>query len=445
MRLESALQTVIYRQKVLRTRLLLDESDHVLRQEVQEFSPFEITLTTIVGRQDLEEILLQEQTDGALFDLSKGRVFRCHAIRRKSTKDEDVLEPDDVLIFNFHHAAFDGSSIDIFLRDLRHAYSTNNELKPSALDYIDYSVHEKEMNMDEARAFWKHHLDGFENKILQLPYDRVPLDNNTRSGRGSTISFDLSQDVVDRIVAYMQTNETTLFQLGLAAFHIFLFKLTLETDLCVININANRHRSEVQDIIGFFSNTLPQRVIIDPHATFVQVLHLVKELCFEALAHAYLPYQDMGSLPGIQTLFLAEPVLQEVEVESVLLLPQSSKVGLKVAKFDLTCSLHHNDRTNSITVSFNASCDVFDDATVSNMARRFECLLIQLFISASSIVCTLSLQLPHEVELLRDMDTHTILEPAIHLLPIHYEFACRVNDHPQKIGAVLDDQSLIEV
>jgi amino acid adenylation domain-containing protein len=240
----------------------------------------------------------------------------------------------------------------------------------------------------------------------------------------------------------MQTDETTLFQLGLAAFHIFLFKLTLETDLCVININANRHRSEVQDIIGFFSNTLPQRVIIDPHATVSQLLHRVKELCLETLAHAYLPYQDMGSLPGIQTLFLAEPVLEEVEVESALLVHQSSTVGLRVAKFDLTCSLQHNPRTHSITVSLNASCDFFDDATVSNMARRFERLLIQLFTSASSIVCTLSLRLPHEIELLRDMDTHSTLQHATHLLPIHYEFACRVNDHPQKIGAILDDQSL---
>jgi non-ribosomal peptide synthetase component F len=405
-------------------------------------------MTTLISGEDLEAILFDEQTNGALFDLSKGRVFRCHAIRRKSTKAEDVLEPDDVLIFNFHHAAFDGSSIDIFLRDLRHAYSTNNELKPSALDYIDYSVHEKEMNMDEARAFWKHHLDGFENKILPLPYDRTPFDNNSRSGRGATISFDLSQDITDRIVAYMQTTETTLFQLGLAAFYVFLFKLVQEKHLCVLTVSANRPRVELENIVGFFVNTVPHCLSVDPHSTFSNLVKCVKELALIIVPHTHLPYQDMISstvTTTLQTAFVVETVYQHVmKLDSNTSLRPLLGNGIdpqSVAKFDFSCFLLRDVTRDTISICLNASSDLFDARTVSQMTRRFECLLDQLF-SLPSSICELSLLLYDEVDLLRQLNTGDELLQSMHLLPIHRQFVLRVQEHPQKVALILDYQSL---
>ena len=108
------------------------------------------------------------------------------------------------------------------------------------------------MKMDEAKVFWKEHFDGFVNRPLSLPYDVSPLEKLVRSGRGSTISLDLSSNVVDGIFTSMCANERTLFQLGLSTFYAFLFKLTEEMDLCVLTVSANRGRSELEDLIGFF-------------------------------------------------------------------------------------------------------------------------------------------------------------------------------------------------
>jgi non-ribosomal peptide synthetase component F len=392
--------------------------------------------------------MVDVQTNGALFDLSKGRVFRCHAIRRKSTQDEDVLIPDDVLIFNFHHAAFDGSSINIFLRDLDHAYSTNNELKPCALDYIDYSVHEKEINMDEARAFWKHHLNDFGNKMLQLPYDRAPLDNNSRSGRGLTINFDLSQDVVNQMRSHMATHDTTLFQLGLATFYAFLFKLIQDKDLCVLTINANRPRAELEDVVGFFVNTVPHPFSVDAQSNLLHLVQCVRKLTLAILPHTQLAYQDIisDSVANVwQTLF-------DVETVEELVVTLDSDTNLchvdtntndfqTVAKFDLSCTLHNDIASGTISFSLNASSDLFDTTTIARMARRFECLLTQLFTSSSSI-SHLSLILSDEIELLQQLNTGDELLQSMHPVPIHHQFVLRTQEHPQKVALILDYQSL---
>ncbi|CAF3436816.1 unnamed protein product, partial [Rotaria sp. Silwood2] len=187
----------------------------------------------------IEKILYDEETNPNLFDLNEGKVFRCHILRRSTSTDEDVLLISDIIIFSFHHIAFDGASIDIFFEDLQKAYSTDKSLPCPLFDYIDYSIHEKDMKMDEAKDFWKEHLNGFSNTYLSLPYDRLLDNSNIRTGHGSTVNFELSMDLVDQMLDYMAECETTLFQVGLAAFYTFLFKFTQQTDLCVLTVSAN--------------------------------------------------------------------------------------------------------------------------------------------------------------------------------------------------------------
>ncbi|CAF1470753.1 unnamed protein product, partial [Adineta ricciae] len=441
-KLKGALCAVMDKHKALRTRLVFDETKSKLDQQIVDQVALEMVITSVDNGKALEKILYDEETNPALFSVSEGRMFRCHVIRRSVTIDEDLLNPSDIIIFNFHHAAFDGTSIDIFFHDLKEAYFTGNSLSPNLFNYVDYSIHEKEMNMDEARSYWKHRLNEFANTLLSLPYDRFPKDKDTRSGRGLTVSLELSREVIDGMRICMSKQDMTLFQVGLAAFYIFLFKLTQETDLCVLTISANRFRAELNDIIGFFSNTLPQRIIIDPNVTVVVFFDYIKQMCLESMRHAHFPYQEMDELPGIQTLFLAEPIHQPSDSPDFRLIPLAATQDDYVAKFDLTCSLDYNSRAHTVKLSLNASLDLFDVETVSTMIHRFECLLSQIFTSISSPICELSLLLPHEVELLRMVNTDNKFQYQTYSLCIHEQFASRVDEHPQKLAVVLDDQSL---
>jgi non-ribosomal peptide synthetase component F len=293
-------------------------------------------------------------------------------------------------------------------------------------------------------------LDDFADAHLQLPYDHRPGDSSTRSGRGSSATFKLSPHVVDRMLNHLIECEMTLFQLGLAALYAFLFKLTQQTDLCILTVSANRNRTEIENIIGFFVNTIPHRLAIDPHRSFEYLVGRVKALVLATLPHAHLPYQDIVSgvtSAASQILFVVETYHgNEVAPESDIILrplvatttdPQS------VAKFDLTCSLHYDVPKRSVQVSLDASSDLFQSETVALMAHRFHSLLSQvLFSHRSAQICELSLMLPHEIQLLQYLNNSEQLLLPLNIRPIHQQFADQTIEHPQKLAVVLDDQSL---
>ena len=98
--------------------------------------------------------------------MSKGRVIHCHILRHYrpdndlSFENDDLLTKDDLILFNIHHSVFDGASTSIFLRDLSLAYETNCSLpmNDNTLQYIDYTVHERLMDMTSSREFWHSQL-----------------------------------------------------------------------------------------------------------------------------------------------------------------------------------------------------------------------------------------------------------------------------------------------
>ena len=69
--------------------------------------------------------MYDEQTNSQHFDLVQGLVFRCHLVYYKQISSDHLLSDKDLLIFNFHHALFDVSSMDVFLHDLNQIYTTN--------------------------------------------------------------------------------------------------------------------------------------------------------------------------------------------------------------------------------------------------------------------------------------------------------------------------------
>ncbi|CAF3894979.1 unnamed protein product, partial [Rotaria sp. Silwood1] len=450
-RLEQALMTIIHKHKILRTRLLFDENLGELQQEIlDEISPI-IIVTEVDNEKDVEKILYDEETNPNLFNLNEGKVFRCHVLRRSTSMDQNLLLISDIIIFNFHHIAFDGASIDIFFEDLQIAYSTDKSLPYCLFDYIDYSIHEKDMKIDDTKEFWKQHLNGFSNSYLSLPYDRCPIENNTRSGQGTTIILKLSLDLVNHILTFLKNHDITLHQMGLTVFYIFLFKLTQETDLAILTVTANRYRAELENLIGVFVNTLPHRIIIKPQMNFISFLEEVKNLVFATLPYAYIPFQYIVSnktISNLQTLFDVDIQQDnEVTLDSNIYLRSfmiHSTDPNNVAKFDLTCTLHYNVKIQSMFIALNGSTDLFEISTIELMAHRFEYLLNQIFITPMlKSICEYSLVLPHELQLLDKFNNgDPLFEQNNLILPIHQQFAYQAKEHPQKLAIILDEQSL---
>ncbi|CAF4272018.1 unnamed protein product, partial [Adineta steineri] len=270
--LHRALQFILTKHQSLRTSIIFDNETNKLIQRIIDINDrtrklFTFIESTFETDEQLHTIMYDEKYNSQLFHRDQGLVFRCHILYYKQISSNNLLCDKDRIIFNFHHVLFDFPSTKIFLHDLNQAYITNQ--LPinynTDLHYLDYALIEQQMSMTGASMFWLDTLlDCNLDRSLSLPYDRYRLLSEHRSGRGTPISFDFGQDLSYDFLNYALTNNIKLQHLALAAYYMFLFKLTNgERDICIGMNTHTRYKDELKSIIGLYENLIPLRCQLD--------------------------------------------------------------------------------------------------------------------------------------------------------------------------------------
>ncbi|CAF3924800.1 unnamed protein product, partial [Adineta steineri] len=412
-RLHHAFRSVITKHNILRTALYLDSNSNIIQccldaKIVLNDEIISNGLTIVNLRNDdhrhMNEIIKEILNESDLFDLSKGRTIRFHILRHYhqsqdsiSCENDDLLTENDHILISIHHAMFDGASTSVFLHDLSLAYQSDDSLSmdENILNYTDYSVFERIMDMSLSRGFWHSQLERYNIECsLSLPVDRQrSTTNQQRSGLASTAEIIFDNEVCTSFLNYASSHHLTLFQLGLSIFYVFLFKLSHgETDLCISSINVNRYRSELVNMIGMFVSTLPYRVELDPHWSFDEVVRYVQEKCLSILEHSHYPLQHIlgdfhltqSNVSILEIMFDFITISNEVNdlcLNGVNLEQVSLSDSYEMAKFDFSLNFIYNSSSddNQLSCSFVCSSDIFDGTTVAIIGRRLEYLCGQIF------------------------------------------------------------------
>src|SRR5207245_369991 len=136
--------------------------------------------------------------------------------------------------------------------------------------------------LESLLAYWKQQLGG-ELPVLRFPTDRPRPAR--QSFRGARHSFALPQPLTQAIKALSRREEVTLFMTLLAAFKAWLFRYTGQVDLLIGSTMANRTRREVEDLIGYFANTIVLRTNLVGNPSFRELLRRVSKVTLGAEAH----------------------------------------------------------------------------------------------------------------------------------------------------------------
>ncbi|CAF1213103.1 unnamed protein product, partial [Didymodactylos carnosus] len=403
--LRQSLNRLSQKHSILRTSLIYDHDKQHLKQMINSQLNYQFRITTIQRNQTkkLKQIISNEE----LFHSEQGQVFRCHLMQycnRDSNNNKKRLKKNDLIIFSFHHSAFDGGSMDIFISDFKLSYMNQLKINENDLKYIDYAQYERQLDMTKAKQYWKQLLEGYDmERQLPLPFDQH-IHTHQRTGHGTSVKIYLNQQLVEQTIQYIEQINVSMFQLYLTCYYIYLYKIIQEKDLCVGSLNANRYRSELQSMIGVFVNLLPYRYQLNPSETFSNILGQVKQRCLDILQYSYLPYQKIielsrdvnqssSILPFIQTIFRFHEI-HSTSINSQLSLHDKTVLHqlnsndinytVKTTKFDLTLSINYDPYDKRIQCSFEYSQDVFKHSTIETMSQRFHSILKQLFSSSSS-------------------------------------------------------------
>ena len=382
--LERTLSEIVRRHEILRTTFGAGPHGAPV-QWIAEAEPVELPILDLQGfgepdRWERARELANEEAR-APFDLARGPLMRARLLR--------LGAEDHVLLFSLHHIVSDAWSSGILFLEVAALYDAYSRGEPSPLSelpvqYADFAICQREWLqgavLDEQLAYWKETLGGAP-PLLQLPADRPRPTTPTYRGAHRPVS--IPPALADGLRALSRREGATVFMTLLAAFQSLVHRLTGRHDVLVGSLIANRNRIEVEELIGFFANTLVLRSDLSGDPTFRQLLGRVRETTLEAYAHQDLPFERLVSElspdrdPRHHPLFQVMFVLQSRRDSSAELTDLAvSSIGTEtgISRFDLMLSLE--DGPEEILGSIEYSTELFDGATIQRWWEQW-CTLLE--------------------------------------------------------------------
>ncbi|MDZ7955198.1 amino acid adenylation domain-containing protein [Nostoc sp. DedQUE09] len=459
--LEQTFNEIVRRHETLRTTFIVSDG-----QPLQAIAP---SLTIPLSVLDLQQLPADEQEVKAKciitaeiehpFDLSSGPLLRVILLV--------LSETEHILLLNMHHIICDDWSMGVLIRELGTLYTAFAQNQPSPLlelplQYADFAHWQREWLQGEVLqtqlAYWREQLNNI--SILHLPTDKArPA---IQSYQGATQFLELPLKLIDALEKLSQQEAATLFMTLVAAFQTLLYRYTHQENIAVGSPIANRNRSEVEGIIGFFVNSLVLHSNLSGNPTFRELLGRVREVTLGAYSHQDLPFEKLVEELHPERNLSHHPLFQVVfgfqnapmsALELPGLIPSFLNIDLKKTRFDLELHLwkcsedfrslwggnwEYSEGLRGVMV-YNT--DLFDQATISRMVEHFKTLLSAIVANPEERIANLPL--------LSEAELHQVLVKWNNTQAyypqdkcIHQLFEKKVQQYPDSIAVNFANEQL---
>ncbi|MFE4933441.1 condensation domain-containing protein, partial [Streptomyces sp. NPDC056647] len=386
--LESALRDVLVRHESLRTVFAEDADGPYQRLLVADEIRPEFTVVR-TGEAGLPAELEQAARYG--FDLAAELPVRATLF--------ELAEDEHVLLVLVHHIVADGWSMPLLARDLTAAYARRSagdapDWAELPVQYADYTLWQQqtlgsETDPDSAiarqLAHWKQALAGLPDE-LELPADR-PRPDRPRF-EGGSVPIEVPAALHARLLDLARATQASPFMVVQAALVTLLSRLSGAQDIALGTPVAGRTDDAVEDLIGFFINTLVLRADLSGDPSFRELIGRVREFDLSAYAHQDVPFERLvdilnptrspGRHPLFQVRFVFNNIDQQAAVDAVEQLPGLTvvpePVALGAAKFDLLFRISERRTPDGSPAGLRGalefSGDLFELSTAEEMAER---------------------------------------------------------------------------
>ena len=379
--LKRAVEGVVRRHEALRTRFETVGWEPV--QVIDPLSEVPLPVVDLSGLPGQQEALLHRlggEEANRPFDLQRGPLLRLVLLR--------LGEDHHVLLLTMHQISMDRWSRGVLVREVGALYR-GDSLPGLPVQYADFAAwqrsHLSGERLERLLGWWKERLAPPlpHRQMADLPADRPRP--SIQSPRGRMQFHPLRWDV-----GSLQQEGTTQFMVLLAGLAALIHRQTGQEDLIVGSPVANRHRPEIDGLIGFFLNLLPLRLHPRPDLPFRELLAEAREMAVGAYAHQELPFERLVQEPELEVerdlsrhpLFQVTLVLQNAPMPPLELPGLTAslvEVDWGTTAFDLALFFWETPMWESLEPGLSlvttASAALFDEATVARFARQLQSLL----------------------------------------------------------------------
>jgi len=282
--LQGALDDVVERHELLRTRLVRDADAPYQLVCPPCQVPLQVRdLPPVAG--ESRDMAIQE----LLLEVNAGAIssHEVPLLRALLCRFDDR---DSVLFLTVHHSAADGWSAGVILRDLGAFYAarasgTAPKLAPMR-QYREYVKWQRASGGstpdDGALKYWAEKLDG--GREFRIPNDYGRPDRYSRPF--SLHVFSIEAGPIAAAADLATATRGTLFMVLLSAIYVLANQLTGATDLAVNVMTADRNEVQFHNTMGLFLSVVPFRTDIADCTRFRDVVLKTRETFIEAMAHA---------------------------------------------------------------------------------------------------------------------------------------------------------------
>lgn len=448
--LERSFREIVRRHAALRTTFTTMDGEPV--QVVGANSNIELGIVDLQTVGANERDLIGKQLAAAEaqrpFNLTADSLLRVTLLQFKPT--------EAVLLLTMHHIVADGWSLGILIRELAYCYTAFVEgrspvLSPLPIQYPDFACWQRrELQgeiLERQLSYWRKQLQDLPS--LELPSDRPRP--SVQTYRGATYPLQISPTLTQALGSLSQQAGTSLFMTLLAAFQTLLYRYTGQEDIAVGSPVANRHRTELEGLIGFFVNSLVMRANLSGNPIFRELLEQVRDVALAAYEHQDVPFEklveeldpdrDLGYNPLFQVAFaLQNAPMQSLELPGLKLEPaplesSSTRFDLEVHLWEPNHglrSLWHSQEGLSGFISY--STDLFERDRIGRLIGHFQTLLAGIVANPDTRLSDLPLLTPAERQQIVEWnqnDTENQIDLCFHQI---FEF--QVESTPEAIALV---------
>ncbi|MEU3474820.1 amino acid adenylation domain-containing protein, partial [Rhodococcus sp. NPDC006774] len=335
---------------------------------------------------------------GTGFDLDTDLPIRVEILR--------TAERAWTLVFAIHHHAVDEWSLPNLFRDLSRSYAARvvgdaPVWEPLPVSYAQYATWQRLVlgSAADPTSELSRHVDYWRGALEDAPAESIIALDRPRptqpTYRGRDVTFELDRDVVAGLHRTATDIGVTMFTVAHAATALTASLLGAGTDVVIGSPVGGRTEDGLEDLVGYFVNTLPLRHTLDPHHTVAEVLAQVHRTVLDGFAHQSAPFEDIaraldvprvtGRTPLFQILLSHHTEAGSTGPDLVGLVGDDSgsirATSSTATKTDLEFDLEES--SDGITGYLTYAVDLFSPSTIDRFIRTF-IRVVQTFVDAPS-------------------------------------------------------------
>lgn len=334
-----------------------------------------------------------------IFDLAKHPVVLVSLIK--------IHDTEHIFILTMHHISTDKWSMGLLRNELADNYRTlcaSASFNENKLDiqYADYCYWQFRQEVDPGQlAYWKDKLSG-DIPFLNLPTDYSRPARTTFKGKsGGTVFY--SKEFSTSILALSKELKVTPYVLFLSAYYVLLFRYSGQNDILIGSPIASRNQKVLENIIGFFNDTVVLRTKLSSGMSFRNLVASVKRTTLDAFSNKDVPFDLLVKELNLGRSLALNPFFQVMFLYHAV--PETPSFGqdldfihdfydAEVSKFDLT--LYISEENGLLSSTFEFSSELFEESTIDRFQEYYKLLMEGVVEDAGQSISSIPMQTKKE-------------------------------------------------